>query len=296
VKPAAFEYFDPTSVDEAIALLARFGPDAKPLAGGQSLVPLMNFRLAQPKVLVDLGRVAALSYLRREHQRLLIGAMTTHAEIEESEVLAAVCPLLPAAARLVGHVQIRSRGTIGGSVAHADPAAEWPMVLTALDAQLLLRGPHGQRRVPAREFFVTYLTTVLEPNELITEVELTIPPVGHGWSVREVTRRYGDFALVGVAAVVVPGADGGLASVRLALGGVGGAPVDASNVAASLVGTRPDQRDLEAVARRVVEMVEPDSDVHAPADYRREVAGVLCERALAEALGRARPAAETRQG
>ena len=289
MKPAAFEYFDPTSIDEALELLARFGPDAKPLAGGQSLVPLMNFRLAQPRVLVDLGRVAGLSSIRPDAQRLMIGAMTTHADIEESEVLAAVCPLLPAAARLVGHVQIRSRGTIGGSVAHADPAAEWPMVLTALEARLHVRGPNGQRSVPARDFFVTYLTTVLQPDELITEIELPIPPPGHGWSVQEVTRRYGDFALVAVTAVAVRGADGALADVRLALGGVGGSPVDASSAAAALLGTWPGQGDLEAVARRVVDMLDPDSDVHAPAEYRREVAGVLCERALAEALERARP-------
>ena len=288
MKPAAFEYFDPTSIDEALELLARFGADAKPLAGGQSLVPLMNFRLAQPKVLVDLGRVAVLDYIRLDDARLRIGAMTTHAEIEESSMLAAVCPLLPAAARLVGHAQIRSRGTLGGSVAHADPAAEWPMVLLALDAQLRVRGARGQRSVAARDFFVTYLTTVLEADELVTEIELPIPPVGHGWSVQEITRRHGDFALVAVAAVVKRGADGSLAQVRLAVGGVGGAPVDASDAAATLLGTRPEPADLEALAQRVMEMLDPDTDVHAPAEYRREVAGVLCERALAEAIERAR--------
>jgi CO/xanthine dehydrogenase FAD-binding subunit len=203
-------------------------------------------------------------------------------------MLAAVCPLLPAAARLVGHAQIRSRGTLGGSVAHADPAAEWPMVLLALDAQLRVRGARGQRSVAARDFFVTYLTTVLEADELVTEIELPIPPVGHGWSVQEITRRHGDFALVAVAAVVKRGADGSLAQVRLAVGGVGGAPVDASDAAATLLGTRPEPADLEALAQRVMEMLDPDTDVHAPAEYRREVAGVLCERALAEAIERAR--------
>jgi CO/xanthine dehydrogenase FAD-binding subunit len=143
--------------------------------------------------------------------------------------------------------------------------------------------------VPARDFFVTYLTTVLQPDELITEIELPVPPPGHGWSVQEVTRRYGDFALVAATAVAVRGADGALADVRLALGGVGGSPVDASSAAAALLGTWPGQGDLEAVARRVVDMLDPDTDVHAPAEYRREVAGVLCERALAEALERARP-------
>ena len=286
MKPAAFEYFDPTSIEEALDLLARFGPDAKPLAGGQSLVPLMNFRLAQPKVLVDLARVAALDGIRHDDGRLHIGAMTTHAEVEESEILAGVCPLFPAAARLVGHAQIRSRGTLGGSVAHADPAAEWPMVLVALDAEVHVRGPMGQRSVPAREFFLTYLTTVLEPGELVTAIELRLPPAGHGWSIQEITRRHGDFALVAVAAVVERGADGSLAHVRLALGGVGGAPVDASSAAEALLGTRPEPGDLGAVAQRVVDMLDPDSDVHAPAEYRREVAGVLCERALAEAIER----------
>jgi CO/xanthine dehydrogenase FAD-binding subunit len=164
------------------------------------------------------------------------------------------------------------------------------MVLTALEAELSVRGPHGQRRVPANEFFVTYLTTVLEPDELVTHIQLTIPPVGHGWSIQEISRRHGDFALVAVAALVVRGADGALASVRLALGGVGGTPVDASSLAASLVGTRPGRSDAEvqAVAQRVAAALDPDSDVHAPAEYRREVAGVLCERALNEALERAR--------
>jgi CO/xanthine dehydrogenase FAD-binding subunit len=287
VKPAAFDYFDPTSVDEALALLARFGADAKLLAGGQSLVPLMNFRLAQPKVLVDLGRVAGLSSIRQDGETLRIGAMTTHAEIEESALLGRVCPVLPAAARLVGHIQIRTRGTIGGSVAHADPAAEWPMVLTALEARVVVRGPRGHRVVPAGEFFVSYLTTVLEPIEMVTEIEVPIPPSGHGWSVQEVTRRHGDFALVAATALVVRATHGGLATVRLALGGVGGAPVDASSAAARLVGTWPAAADLAAVAQEVTRLVEPDGDVHAPAEYRREVAGVLCERALAEALSRA---------
>jgi CO/xanthine dehydrogenase FAD-binding subunit len=246
----------------------------------------MNFRLAQPKVLVDLGRVAALEYIRRDEGRLRMGAMTTHAEIEESEMLAAVCPLLPAAARLVGHAQIRSRGTLGGSVAHADPAAEWPMVLVALDARVHVRSPQGARTIAAREFFLSYLTTVLEPDELVTEIDLRIPPAGHGWSIQEITRRHGDFALVAVAAVVERAAEGGLSAVQLALGGVGGAPVDASAAAVALLGGWPEPGDFERVARRVMEMLEPDTDVHAPAEYRREVAGVLCVRALAEALER----------
>jgi carbon-monoxide dehydrogenase medium subunit len=287
VKPAAFEYFDPTTVEEALGLLARFGPDAKLLAGGQSLVPLMNFRLAQPKVLVDLGRVGGLSYIRQDGQTLRIGAMTTHADIEDSRLLAEVCPLLPTAARFVGHVQIRTRGTIGGSVAHADPAAEWPMVLTALGAEFKVRGPRGERTVRASEFFLGYLTTVLEPDELLTEIQLTVPPRAHGWSIQELTRRHGDFAIVAATAVVVRGSDSALTMARLALGGVGGAPVDASEAAAVLLGSTPGPGDITAVTERVMPTLEPDSDVHAPAEYRREVAGVLCERALTEALARA---------
>ena len=287
MKPAAFEYFDPTTVEEALGLLARFGPDAKLLAGGQSLVPLMNFRLAQPKVLVDLGRVGGLSYIRQDGQTLRIGAMTTHADIEDSRLLAEVCPLLPTAARFVGHVQIRTRGTIGGSVAHADPAAEWPMVLTALGAEFKVRGPRGERTVRASEFFLGYLTTVLEPDELLTEIQLTVPPRAHGWSIQELTRRHGDFAIVAATAVVVRGSDSALTMARLALGGVGGAPVDASEAAAVLLGSTPGPGDITAVTERVMPTLEPDSDVHAPAEYRREVAGVLCERALDEAMARA---------
>jgi CO/xanthine dehydrogenase FAD-binding subunit len=289
VKPAAFEYFDPTTVEEAVGLLARYGDEAKALAGGQSLVPLMNFRLAQPRYVVDLGRVASLRYISREANGLRIGAMTTHAEIEESALLGEACPIMPAAARLIGHVQIRSRGTIGGSIAHADPAAEWPMVLTALGAELAIAAETGERVTAPADFFLGYLTTSLAPAELLTEIRVPLPPAGHGWSVQEVCRRFGDFALVAVAAIVALGG-GRVVSARLVVGGVGGAPVDASEIATGLlVGSPPREGALEEVGRRVAATLEPDSDLHAPAEYRKEVAEVLCARALAEAIGRAGP-------
>jgi len=286
VKPAPFDYLAPRSLDEALALLAERAPDARPLAGGQSLVPLMNLRLARPECLVDLGRVPELRYVRRDDGLLRIGAMATHLDVEESALLAECCPVLPAAARLVGHLQIRARGTLGGSVAHADPAAEWPMVLTAFEAQITVRSARGERTLTPYELFVGDYTTSLEPDELVTEIQIPVPAPGHGWAIQEVARRHGDFALVAATALVTS-VEGRVGFASLALCGVGSAPVLA-RPPGLLAGQWLDEVDIRAVARETAAALQPESDLHAPAEYRREVAEVLCARALNEALARAR--------
>jgi CO/xanthine dehydrogenase FAD-binding subunit len=202
MKPAPFEYDAPESVEEALELLARYGDDAKVLAGGQSLVPLLNFRLARPERLVDINRIDELAHLRADGDRLKIGALTRTAQLERSELVAERWPILREAVRLAGHPQIRSRGTVGGSVAHADPAAELPVVLTALEARFVVRSLRGTRTVEARDLFVGYLTTTLEPDELLVEIDVPPLPTGAGAAFVEYARVHGDFALAGAAVVV----------------------------------------------------------------------------------------------
>ena len=202
MKPPKFDYHAPASVDEALALLARYGGDAKILAGGQSLVPLLNFRLSRPAALIDLNRIPALAYIRAENGEVRFGAMTRQRTIEFSPVVAERVPLLTEATRWVGHLPIRSRGTIGGSIAHADPSAEYPAVLAALEGSVVARGPKGGRVVAAGELFQSYLTTSLAAEEILVEVRIPAMPVGAGSAFEELARRHGDFALVGIAAVI----------------------------------------------------------------------------------------------
>lgn len=286
MKPATFTYHAPATLAEALRLLAEFGDTVKVLAGGQSLVPLMNFRLVRPEHVVDIGRVAALRYIQDEDGFLRTGALTTHAEIECSPLFQARCPLAPAAARHIGHSAIRNRGTVGGSVAHADPSAEWPLVLTCTGGSIVTEGPGGRRTIPAREFFLGYLTTALLPGELVVEVQFPALPAGAGWSFQEIARRHGDFALVAAAAVVTLDGAGRIGSARLALAGASPAPmlVEAVNI---LRGERPTEAALRQVAAEAVRDLSPESDLHAPAEYRREVAGVLARRTLTEAVRRA---------
>jgi CO/xanthine dehydrogenase FAD-binding subunit len=292
VKPAPFDYYDPATLEEALALLARYGDDAKLLAGGQSLVPVLNMRLAKPRVLIDLNRVDGLAYIREEGALLALGALTRHAAIERSDLVARRQPLLTEAVGQIGHSQIRNRGTIGGSLAHADPSAELPAVMAALEATLVLTGPAGARAVPAEEFFLMYFTTALRPDEILTEVRVPVLPDGAGYAFAEVARRHGDFALCGVACVLEldpPGpAPGGrlIKNCRLALTGVGMTPVRATEAEALLVGRPPTETAFAAAADAVRASLTPDEDIHASSDYRRQLAGVLTERALKRALTR----------
>jgi carbon-monoxide dehydrogenase medium subunit len=285
MKPARFDYHAPRTVDEAVALLARYGGDAKPLAGGQSLVPLLNFRLARPAALIDLNRIPALAGIRELDGGVAFGAMTRQRAVEFSPVVARRLPLLAEATRWVGHLPIRSRGTIGGSIAHADPSAEYPAVLTALDGSVVARGPKGERVLGPAELFETYLTTTLGPDELLTEVRLPAMPAGAGGAFEEFARRHGDFALVGIAAACWR--EGGRLTVRLASAGAGPVPVRLRGAEEIVERDGPGDAAVAAAAARAAELVQPDSDIHASADYRRNLTRVLTGRALKKAIGRA---------
>ncbi len=290
MKPAAFEYFAPDSVGEAVDLLSAHGDQAKVLAGGQSLVPLMNMRLARPGVIVDINRIQALEYIIAAPRALRIGALTRQRAAETSRLVAEWCPLLRDALSLVGHVQIRNRGTIGGSIAHADPAAELTTVLTTLGGEVTAHGPGGTRAIAAPDLFVTYLTTSLDAREVLTEVRFPTLPPGAGWSWMEIARRHGDFALAGVG-VVLALRGGMITDARIGLTGVGPTPVRASNAERLLTGRAPSEALWAEAADAVRAAVEPDSDIHASAEYRKHVAGVLTQRALREALTRVKEAA-----
>jgi len=292
MKPPRFEYFAPGSVDEALALLAQHGEGAKVLAGGQSLVPLLNFRLVRPSRLIDLNEIPGLGYIREENGWLVIGGMTRQRALEQSALVRERCPLLADAMPQIGHAQIRNRGTIGGSLAHADPAAELPAVVAALEGQLVVRGARGQRVVAPEQFFVSYLTTSLEAAELLVEVRLPVAAPRTGTAFMEVSRRHGDFALVGVAASLTLDEAGKCTKSALALTGAGPTPVVAREAARTLIGVKPTAEAFEEVGRQVSALLQPDSDLHASAEYRKHVGGVLARRALARAIARATGTAE----
>jgi CO/xanthine dehydrogenase FAD-binding subunit len=289
MKPAAFDYHRPTSLDEALALFAELGPDAKALAGGQSLVPAMNFRLARPGVLVDLNALGALASIEETADGgLRIGAMTRQRAVERSPAVARRAPLLAEAMPWIAHPQIRNRGTVGGSLAHADPSAELPAVMLALDARFVARSRGGARTIPASEFFTGILSTALEPTELLAAVEIPARARHSGAAFVEVARRHGDYALVGVAAEVVLDEQGTCAAARIALLSVGDTPVLAGNAMSALVGRKPDPTAIDEAARAAAERdIEPPSDIHASTAYRRHLAAVLVGRALRAALLRA---------
>jgi CO/xanthine dehydrogenase FAD-binding subunit len=288
MKPPKFEYLAPASLDEALALLAERGDEAKVLAGGQSLVPLLNFRLVRPGYLIDLNDIPGLAYIRQENGHVAIGALTRQRALETSDLIRERVPLLADAMPQIGHVQIRNRGTIGGSLAHADPAAELPAVVAALDGELVVRGASGQRVLRPDEFFLAYLTTALDPTELLVEVRLPVVPPRTGTAFLEVSRRHGDFALVGVAASVTLDDAGVCTGCAIALIGVGSAPFVARAAAQRLVGSRPTTEVLEDVGRLAAADLSPDGDLHASSQYRRHVAGVLTRRALTRAVERVR--------
>jgi CO/xanthine dehydrogenase FAD-binding subunit len=285
MKPPPFAYHDPTSLEETLDLLQRYGDEAKLLAGGQSLVPLLNFRLSRPAALVDMNRIADLAYIHHEDSQLRIGAMTRHRTIEFSALVREQLPLLHEATTLVGHLPIRTRGTIGGSLAHADPAAEHPAVVTALEAQLVVRGPEGERVLRPDEFFLTYLTTALAPEEILVEIRLPTAPPTSGWAFEEFTRRHGDFAIVGIAALL--DTDGEHCQVvRLAAAGASPVPIRLRAAEEILEQGGLSEENMEAAATRASELVEPESDIHASTEYRRHLTRVLTRRALRRAVAR----------
>jgi carbon-monoxide dehydrogenase medium subunit/6-hydroxypseudooxynicotine dehydrogenase subunit alpha len=287
VKPPVFDYEAPASLDEALSLLAERGADGKVLAGGQSLVPLLNFRLARPEVLIDINGLQELSYLRREERTLRIGALTRHAALEHSRLAAEYWPLLVEAMGWVAHPQIRNRGTVGGSCAHADPAAELPVVMAALDARFRVRSTRGERVLDAGEMFVGQLEPGIEPDELLIEIE--VPPVaaGTGTAFVEFARRHGDFALGGVAALVELDAEGICRSAAISLLGAGPTPLRSAEAEAFLVGGPVDVTTAPEAAKLAVADASPTGDLHGSASYRRDLIETLTRRALLAAGERA---------
>lgn len=293
MKPASFEFFDPRNLNEALDLLNQYGNDAKILAGGQSLMPLMNLRLVRPKVIIDINRVTELTYIHPDVEGgLAVGALTRQRALERSRLVHEQNPLLAEALPLIGHAEIRNRGTIGGSLVHADPAAELPALALLLDAELVLCSLNGRRVVEAKDFFRSYMTTTIEPTELLTEIRLPPWMPGPGWAIQEVSQRAGDFAMVGVATLLTQNGNHTCKDARIALFGVGATPVRIEQAEAMLQEARLDNRILAEAARVVSEFLEPDSDIHASADYRKNVAGVLTRRALERAVQRLRGANE----
>ena len=266
MKPASFEYVRPGSLDEALDVLHERGDDAKVLAGGQSLVPMMNFRLARPAVLVDLNGLGDLAYIRPANGGLALGAMTRQRTIEKSAVVRERAPLLAEATPLIGHVPIRTRGTIGGSLVHADPAAEYPVVMVALDAEFTLARKGGTRRVAAADFFDTYLSTTIGPDEILTEIRMPSVAARAAVAFVEISRRHGDFALVAAGTVVDVDGGGRIAEARIALGGVGPRPVRARTAERMLVGQRPTAALLAEAAASVMPDTDPPEDIHASAE------------------------------
>ena len=288
MKPPKFRYFAPQSVEEALALLVEHADEARVLAGGQSLVPLMNMRLAHPDMLVDINGISELAYVRPWDGGLALGAMTRDATLERDTTAAARLPLLVEAAHCVGHPAIRNRSTVGGSIAHADPAAELPAVLLALNAAFEVRSRSGSRTISAQDFFKGYLSTDLKASELLTELRVPGLPSKAGSAFVEFSRREGDYALAGVAAVITLDEDGTIADARLGLCSVGPAPVRPQAAEALLHGQHPGDEAWAAAATAVVAALDdPPSDIHGSADYRRHLAGVLTKQALASAAERA---------
>jgi len=291
MKPAPFEYLAPTTVEEALAHLAEHGWDAKVLAGGQSLVPMMNFRLAQPSVLVDLNNIPELFYIRPdENGGLLVGAMTRQNQVEHSPLVTERAPLVQGAMPQLATPQIRSRGTFGGSIAHADPSAELVAASVVLDGRFRLRSQAEERWVRAEEFFVGMFTTLLEPEELLVEIALPPIPPRSGWSFLEVARRHHDLALVGVTALVTLDKRDRCQQARLVLFSVGDGPVLAHQAAEMLIGQALTPEAIHAAAETAATAdIDPGSDIHASAEYRRHLASVLSRRALTQAFERAIP-------
>ena len=281
--PAAFEYDVAESVEHAIELLAQYGEDARPLAGGHSLIPLMRLRLAVPTALIDLGRLDDLRYVRDEGDHLAIGALTHHRDILNNELVNEHCGILGYTAGLLGDPSVQHRGTIGGTLAHGDPAGDMPSVMCALEGTLVIQGPDGERTVDALDFFKDYLFTDLEPQEIVTEVR--VPKLGSntGWSYKKFSRRSQDWAIVGVAAVVEKD-NGSISSARIGLTSMGSTPIRASSTEEALSGVSAD--GVAQAAESADEGTSPASDDAASAEFRRHLARVWTRRALEEALNR----------
>jgi aerobic carbon-monoxide dehydrogenase medium subunit len=288
MNPTQFAYQRADSVDEAIALLQEHGEGAKLIAGGHSLLPIMKLRLAEPEMLIDIGRIPQLGGVRRDDGEIAIGALVTHHHIATDDQIRSTVPLLADAAARVGDRQVRNRGTIGGALAHADAAADYPAAILALDATIVARGPRGERRIPAREFFLDFLTTALQSDEVLTEVSVPAPPEGHGWSYQKLANQASGYAIVGVGAIVVMDGKGVCADVCIGVTGTAAVPWRAEATETALRDQRLEDGAVAAAAELVDGGIDALDDLHGSAEYRRRVTRGLTRRAILEAAGRAR--------
>jgi CO/xanthine dehydrogenase FAD-binding subunit len=286
MKPAPFNLFRPSNVDEALALLQAHGDEAKVLAGGQSLVPLMNFRLAQPHHLIDLNGVEGLDQIRFDDRILSLGAMVRQRDVERAPAIAVRLPILREAIEQVAHPAIRNRGTVGGSLVHADPSAELPLLAIALDSTFHLRSARATRSVAAKDFYQGYLLTDIAPDELLVAIDFHLPPANSGWCCTEIARRHGDFAIVAVAVLLGCGRDRVIDFARVALGGIGPAPLRMIAAEEALLGERPGAELFGRAGDVAAQAVDPPADIHASSSYRRHLTGVLVRRALTTAASR----------
>lgn len=288
MKPAPFEYHAPNSLEETLNLKSKYGEDAKILAGGQSLVPAMNFRVVQPSLLIDLNRVAELSFIREVGNVIRVGAMARERHLEFDKTIEMRTPLLHEAVPFIAHPQIRNRGTIGGSIVHADPAAELPMLMVALSAKLKVKNKSGERWIDAKDFFAGMFTTALEPDEILVEIEIPFMPPRTGWSFMEVAPRSGDYAMMGVAALVTLDKNGKCESAKLVYLNAGDGPVDAVEAAKSLEGVMLNEKLIESAAAHASEKeINPFGNMHASVEFQRHLAKVLTKNTLTQALQRA---------
>jgi carbon-monoxide dehydrogenase medium subunit len=285
MKPPKFDYYDPRSLDEALALLDRHSDDAKVLAGGQSLMPLLNMRLARPSIVVDINQIEELNYVRASDGGIAIGAIARQRALQTEKLIAERVPILREGAYYIAHPQIRSRGTICGSIAHADPAAELPALALALDAEMILTSAKAARTVGAKAFFQSFFTTALKANEILTEVHFPAPPKDSAWSVLEISRRHGDFAIAGIiAGLVLESNREVIAHARLVYFGVGATPIRVTAAEEALIGQAASESAFEAAAQSAKQGIDPTSDIHATEEYRRALAATLTKRALRAAL------------
>src|SRR6185503_8805153 len=285
--PAQFDYQVPATLEEAINLLAQDPDGTKVLAGGHSLIPAMKLRLAQPQRLIDIARIRDLSYIREDGNVILIGATATHYELESSDLLRNICPLLPDCAKSIGDVQVRNKGTIGGSLAHCDPAGDWPAAAIALDAEVVLAGPNGERTMKAEEFFVDLLTTALEPGEILREIRIARPQGKFGHAYQKAPHPASGFAVVDVAASLTLDADGSCSAASLGITGVANKAYRASGAEAALIGKKLDDAGIAAAAAKVCDGVEANGDLYASAEYRKHLATVHAARAIKAAASKA---------
>jgi carbon-monoxide dehydrogenase medium subunit len=285
--PAAFEYHRPASVQEAVALLEQSGGDAKVLAGGHSLLPLLKLRLAEPAALIDIGRLPGLTGIQNQGGELVVGSLTTHATVATSDAVKQAAPLLAEAANVIGDQQVRNRGTIGGSLAHADPAGDLPAVILALEAQIKAVGPNGERTIPANDFFVDMLTSALQESEILTEIRVPALPSGAGTAYLKMDHPASHYALCGVAAIVQL-SGGNVQDVRVAVTGVGPKAYRATGVEEALRGQAANESSVEQAAQHAADGIDALGDIHASTEYRSHLARVFAKRALNQAIARAR--------